>query len=44
MGLGSSAEVNPEGLNGRTTVIDDPQENPDYAGLGGEGMNGGARG
>ena len=32
--------VVPEGLNGRTTVIDDPQENPDFAGLGGEGMSG----
>ena len=38
--LGAGALVIPEGLNGRTTVIDDPQENPDFAGLGGEGMNG----
>jgi lysophospholipase L1-like esterase len=38
--LGSEVLVVPEGLNGRTTVIDDPQENPDFAGIGGEGMNG----
>lgn len=38
--LGPEVLVVPEGLNGRTTVIDDPQENPDFAGLGGEGMNG----
>lgn len=38
--LGDEVTVVPEGLNGRTTVIDDPQENPDFAGLGGEGMNG----
>ena len=38
--LGPEVLVVPEGLNGRTTVIDDPQENPDFAGVGGEGMNG----
>ena len=31
--LGREVTVVPEGLNGRTTVIDDPQENPDFAGL-----------
>lgn len=39
-GLGDSFIVVPEGLNGRTTAIDDPYENPDFAGVGGQGMNG----
>lgn len=38
--LGSSFLVVPEGLNGRTTVHDDPCENAAFSGLGGSGMNG----
>jgi len=39
-GLGDSFIVVPEGLSGRTTVVDDPYGNPDFAGVGGQGMNG----
>eukprot|EP00930_Biecheleria_cincta_P055766 TRINITY_DN42046_c0_g1_i1.p1 TRINITY_DN42046_c0_g1~~TRINITY_DN42046_c0_g1_i1.p1 ORF type:complete len:233 (-),score=23.29 TRINITY_DN42046_c0_g1_i1:283-981(-) len=39
-GLGSDYHVIPEGLNGRTTVVDDPFENPLFCGEGGQGMNG----
>lgn len=39
-GLGEGYHVIVEGLNGRTTVIDDAFGNPLFCGDGGEGMNG----
>jgi len=38
--LGERFVVVPEGLNARTTVIDDPFEFPEYSSSGGEGLNG----
>ena len=38
--LGDGVLVVPEGLNGRTTVLDDPNENPFFCGQDGAGMNG----
>ena len=38
--LGQTFVVVPEGLNGRTTVLDDPWESSEFCGHGGEGMNG----
>lgn len=40
IGLGVNYQVISEGLNGRTTVIDDPYENPLFCGHGGQGMSG----
>eukprot|EP00928_Gymnodinium_smaydae_P055569 TRINITY_DN39081_c0_g1_i1.p1 TRINITY_DN39081_c0_g1~~TRINITY_DN39081_c0_g1_i1.p1 ORF type:complete len:256 (+),score=13.07 TRINITY_DN39081_c0_g1_i1:44-769(+) len=39
-GLGCGYVVISEGLNGRTTVLDDPHECQLFCGMGGEGMNG----
>lgn len=38
--LGAAWLVIPEGLNGRTTVVDDAHSAPDFGGVGGEGLNG----
>lgn len=38
--LGASFIVMPEGLNGRTTTVDDPWENAHFCGVDGAGMNG----
>ena len=38
--VGDEYVVVPEGLNGRTTVQDDPYNDPDFCGVGGMGMNG----
>ena len=38
--LGDGFIVVPEGLNGRTTVLDGPHESPLFSGPGGEGING----
>ena len=38
--LGDGYVVIPEGLNGRTTTLDDPLESSDFCGVDGSGMNG----